>query len=140
MRGMSKALQQFDALPAVFQARCSDGLTKAATLVRDRARMYCPVGTLPGDAHGGDLRSAIGFKVVGVKAFVGIVAQRFRRGGKNRAHQWPSVYGRWVEFGNRRQKSEPFMRPAAEVGRVQLPIEIAKAGVLAVADLASRAL
>jgi len=136
---MAKALEQFEALPAVFQARCSDGLTKAATLVRDRARMFCPVGTLPGDAHGGDLRSAIGFKVVGVRAFVGIVLQSFRRGGRNRAHQWPSVYGRWVEFGRRNQSSEPFMRPAAEVGRVTLPVEIAKAGVLAEADLAARA-
>ena len=140
MRGMAKALEQFDRLPAVFQARCTDGLTKAATLVRDRARMLCPVGTPPGDAHGGDLRDAIGFKVAGVKAWIGIVLRRYDRGGKNRAHQWPSVYGRWVEFGRRNQRSEPFMRPAAEVGRVALPIEVAKAGVLAEADLASRAL
>jgi hypothetical protein len=163
MRGMKKALDQFAALPEVYQARCATALTLTATYVRDRARMFCPVGYPPFDLHGGDLRSAIAFKVIGTMAVVGIELRKFARGGRNAAHQWPSTYGPWVEFGHyagrsaaharvarvRRSRggfpataqgrrfvpAQPFMRPAAEVGRVEFPREMERAAQLAEGDL-----
>lgn len=165
MRGMQKAEEQFAALPVVFQTRCRQALTITATYVRDRARAFCPVGYPPRDLHGGDLRAAIAFKVFGTMAVIGIERRKFERGGRNTAHQWPSTYGPWVEFGHYAGRSQthsrkargrrdafragaqgrrfvpaqPFMRPAAEVGRVQFPKELERAGALAEQDLVGSA-
>ncbi len=135
VRGLDGAGAKFDSLPDVFQRRLLEALTESASYIARDAAARCPVGSPP-DRHPGDLKRAIAFKVFNTRAIVGLVMDAFVRGGKNSAHQHPAVYGRFVEFGTHNMAAKPFMRPAAEVGRVVFPSSVAKAAKAAEGDLA----
>jgi hypothetical protein len=137
---MAKALAQFDALPAVFQARCTRRPDEGGDAgARSRAHV------LPGrhaTRRRARRRLAIGDRVQGRRRQGVYRDHRCNSSPRRQKPRAPMAVGLWPMGRIRaaQSASEPFMRPAAEVGRVQLPIEIAKAGVLAEADLAARAL
>lgn len=133
--GFAEAVVNIDRIPAVFQRRVRQALLDGAEIVRARAQALCPVDQ-------GDLKAAIGVEVRGPNTVVvGLEqVQHAGRGGAS-SHQWPSVYGVWVEFGHYAGETfvaaQPFMRPAAEVGRVALPRIVEQAVTDAASEVAA---
>lgn len=79
--------------------------SEASEPIIDAMKSRTPVDT-------GRLRDSIGVDPKkGVKAgvvFVGVVGKRKTK--KNKATN-PGIYGKYVEFGTRKQKAQPFLRP-----------------------------
>ncbi len=108
--GLPNFLRDIDALTPELRATLAPVVRQSAERIQRQAQAFAPRET-------GDLARAIQTRGRDLSWRVGLVDEDLpSRGGTNRAHRNPSVYGVWYEFGfvTRRILRRPFMGPAAE--------------------------
>lgn len=111
--GLATFVRDIEALPSRVRQRLEPVVERTARRVQTHAQALAP-------RREGDLASAIEAQGRGLKWRVGIVDRDIpARGGNNRAHRNPSVYGVWYEFGFvfRKINKHPFMGPASEAAQ-----------------------
>lgn len=102
--------------------RASIAIEVTANRVQSRAQVLAPHDR-------GDLAATIKTAGQGLTRFVGLEDVDLpSRGGRNRAHRNPSVYGVWYEYGfkTRNIPAHPFMGPARdaeEAGHIERLID-----------------
>lgn len=79
---------------AKVEAACVKSLTEAGKLIETRAKLLCPVDT-------GNLRKSITSEVKDLTAEIGTNVD----------------YAPYVEFGTRRSKAQPYLRPSGDNSR-----------------------
>jgi hypothetical protein len=105
-----KALKDvFGQIPGVIQQPLQNLERTTAYAVKARAQGFAP-------RDKGDLINAISAQKSGQSWIVGLLDVSLPSRGGNTAHQHPSVYGVWYEYGftHRKIARHSFMRPAAE--------------------------
>ncbi len=107
--GVNQLRDVFKQIPDLIQKPLNDLERKTAYAIQARAR-----GLAPRDQ--GDLINAISAQQKGKTWVVGLLDVSIPSRGGNSAHQHPSVYGVWYEFGftTRKIARHSFMNPAAE--------------------------
>lgn len=108
--GLANFVKDIEALTPQVRADLAPIVRDSAFRIRDHAQ-----GLVPRDK--GDLMRAIQARGRDLLWRVGLVDQDLpSRGGRNRAHRNPSVYGVWYEKGfvHRRIRRRPFMEPAVD--------------------------
>lgn len=144
VQGYTVARLKLLSIPEAFRVQLAEALTLGASAIaRDAAARVRRLT--------GDLARCIIYRLNRDQtvAWVGVERRQFNKGslhglsrrivqqlGGNNAHQWPYLYGVWIEFGRRGMAAFPFMRPAAETERGKFPVRAAEAGARAEQTLA----
>lgn len=108
--GLASFVKDIEGLPTVMRQKLEPVVERTAHRVATHAQALAP-------RREGDLASAIEAQGRGLKWRVGIVDRDIpARGGQNRAHRNPSVYGVWYELGfvTRKIGKHPYMQPAVD--------------------------
>jgi len=106
--GLPTFIKDLEALSAAQRQKLEPAVRESAYRVQAQAQANAP-------RDRGDLARSIQARGKGLTWRVGLVDQDIpSRGGRNRAHRNPSVYGVWYEFGfvHRKIRKQPFMGPA----------------------------
>jgi HK97 gp10 family phage protein len=131
--GLNKLMARITELNQSLDPSAEAGLKEFAEVVRDMAKIFCPVGTpqstgIPGYI-GGSLRTSIRIQAyakpkahlhkIGVSAGGYITNPNTGR---------KVDYARWVEHGTSRMMSRPFMRPALDMCKKSI-LKLIKGGL-----------
>ncbi len=109
MDGVDRLRDMFKQIPEAIQRPLGVLERNTAFAVKARAQALAPKDQ-------GDLVNAIAAQQKGKTWVVGVIDVSLPSRGGNSAHQNPSVYGTWYEFGftTRKIARHPFMHPAAD--------------------------
>ena len=107
--GVNQLKDVFGQIPEIIKGPLEKLKQKTAFAIKNRAQALAP-------RDKGDLVDAISAQKKGNTWIVGLLDVSLPSRGGNSAHQHPSVYGVWFEYGfkTRRIERHSFMRPAAE--------------------------
>jgi hypothetical protein len=115
LTGLKDLRDVFGKIPAALEGPIGKVNRDTAGAIQARARSLAP------HDKGDLIRQIAAASNDGITWRVGILDTTLSRGGKNSAHQHPSVYGVWYEYGfvHRKIAAHPFMRPAAKAEETQ---------------------
>jgi HK97 gp10 family phage protein len=132
VKGFDTVLDTLKSLPAEVVSKNGGpvrrALAKGARLARDMIKASAPVrtGTLRANVASGKGRTAAGERqVVRILPAVGTYAntrfnRRKRRSGKKYEMGGPAYYWRFLEYGTKKARAQPFILPAVTAGRAQI--------------------
>ncbi len=117
--GVNQLRDVFKQIPEIIKAPLERLKQKTAFAVKNRAQALAPRAE-------GDLVNAIAAQKKGNTWIVGLLDVSLPSRGGNSAHQHPSVYGVWYEYGfkHRQIARHSFMRPAAESAELDWQVGI----------------